>query len=477
MFLAPSTFRAMKSVGSIATSFSQGLEISNSELLGGLVTLNRFYHDLQGRLNEEHAAHRANAALTAGQLKQPARYTRFALASYGWRALYFFNRGVTLIDGAKGNSDVTCMLQYLELAPEDLIGYDFRSSEVFRSSYFVAYDRENDALVLSIRGTMSIKDMLVDLACEYEKWCGGLVHSGMKATAYWLFAKVMPQLLGYAKKQGITSIRLVGHSLGASTAAVLAILLFENRDKLRGLGIDVDALDVQAFCYGAAPCVSRNLAARYEHCIHTFVNGNDIVPRLCYGSFVEFKQLVVAAANETDNLSQRLQSTFQTAEVNQKRWRDKFDRLLKARDNLQQQKNYVYLHLPGSIYHITTDTSGSASDDADRAPHSGRRGEEGNAGDPRASAATAAAAANCHQGDISDGGSRRASEYSRRLSGEKSAQTWVLPASINDFTEVVLRSSMIYEHFPSTYEAAFVRAMQTQAEQQADDASRLSSDR
>ncbi|KAJ1918896.1 hypothetical protein H4219_002346 [Mycoemilia scoparia] len=426
MFLAPSTYKVMKSISSIASSFGQGLELSNSEVIGGLMTLNRFFADPKASFNDNtsESSHRLKSCLNQDMLMLPARYAKFALASYGWRALYIFSKGITLIDGARVNSDVNCVLQYLKLPESDLIGYNFQSQEVFRSCYFIARDKEHDALVLSIRGTMSLKDTLVDLACEYEKWCGGLVHSGMKASAYWVLAKVVPQMLAFAQKQGIKNIRFVGHSLGASTAAILTILLLESSSMLKELGVDIESLDIKAFCYGPAPCVSENLAERYKDHIQTFVNSGDIVPRLCYGSFMDFKQMIVAAASETDNLSQSIYNTFQAAEMRKKVWDERFERLSEVRKALHKRGDNTCLFLPGKVYHIVVpkDTDGPTVDKAKQ--------------------------------DDSKEDDAKAKE-------KKPHSTWIIPTTQEYFRELVLQKSMIIDHFPSSYEVAFEKALDT----------------
>ncbi|KAJ2755370.1 hypothetical protein IWQ56_006419, partial [Coemansia nantahalensis] len=165
MFVSSSTFMVLKSLERLVGLFNQGVELSNTELLGGLLALYRFHGeaDIPG-VSRPHPGPPVEGVQA---LEQPGRFARFALASYGWRALYFFNRGITLMDGAKVDSDVTSVLQYLRLAKEDLLGYEFRSAQLFCPSYFVAHDRRSSAVVLVVRGTMSAEDAVVDLACEY----------------------------------------------------------------------------------------------------------------------------------------------------------------------------------------------------------------------------------------------------------------------------------------------------------------------
>ncbi|KAJ1891014.1 hypothetical protein LPJ66_007161 [Kickxella alabastrina] len=350
MFVSPSTFMAIKSLDRLVGNFNQGVELSNTEILGGLLTLYKFYNEAE--IPGVTRPHRGQQVESAQELEIPGHYARFALASYGWRALYFFNRGITLMDGAKGDSDVTSVLQYLNLAQEDLLGYEFRSSQLFCPSYFVAHDKKYKSVVLVVRGTMSAEDTVVDLSCEYTKWNGGLVHSGMQASAHWLFVKVMPLILAYAKSHDIKSIRIVGHSLGASTAAILTIMVQSARDRLAGLGIDISEYDMKTYCYGPAPCISDNLAEQFEDYIETFVHNDDFVPRLCYGSVSDFKRMAISAADESDNLSQRLYAPFEDSAAQKQRWEERFARLVKIRENILATQENLHLALPGAIHHM-----------------------------------------------------------------------------------------------------------------------------
>ncbi|KAJ2776408.1 hypothetical protein GGI15_004858 [Coemansia interrupta] len=350
MFISPSTFMAFKSLDRLVGAFNQGVELSNTELLGGLLTLYKFYNEAE--IPGVTRPHKGQIVESVQDLEVPGRYAKFALASYGWRALYFFNRGITLMDGAKYDSDVTSVLQYLNLAQEDLLGYEFRSSQLFCPSYFVAYDRQHASVVLVVRGTMSAEDTVVDLSCEYSKWNGGLVHSGMKASAHWLFIKVMPLILAYAKSHDIKNIRIVGHSLGGSTAAILTIMVQSVRSRLTGLGIDIDEYDIKGYCYGPAPCVSEDIANRFRDCIETYVNNDDLVPRLCYGSVSDFKRMSISAADEADNLAQRLYAPFEDSAAQQQRWKERFLRLMKIRQDIFATQENLHLVLPGVIHHI-----------------------------------------------------------------------------------------------------------------------------
>ncbi|KAJ2609547.1 hypothetical protein EV177_004416, partial [Coemansia sp. RSA 1804] len=519
MFISPSVFMVVKSLDRLIDTFNQGIELSNTELLGGLLTLYKFYNeaDIPGVTRP----HKGQIVESVEQLQVPGHYARFALATYGWRALYFFNRGITLMDGAKIDSDVTSVLQYLNMAPEDLLGYEFRSSQLFCPSYFVAHDRQYDAVVLSVRGTMSAEDTVVDLSCEYTKWNGGLVHSGMQASAHWLFVKVVPRILAYARSQGIRRIRIVGHSLGASTAAILMIMVRSVRDRLRGLGVDIDEYDIRAYCYGPAPCVSDNIADRFRDCIDTYVNRDDIVPRLCYGSVSDFKRMSVSASDEADNLAQRLYAPFEDSVLQQRRWKDKFARLMQIRKDIVAAQENLHLALPGTIHHIvsyrggaggkdkrapqdpeldvtfgkhelfgdvratdTTDDNGTASDgpgDSEGAttptqpppPPTPETQVQQECVDPEELADAintpigreppAAMATDVpKQPDTRDGKTAGAAASGAVGGSDKFYPAWVQRVPNSSFREIILRSTIVTDHMPSAYELAFEHAIETQ---------------
>lgn len=58
-------------------------------------------------------------------------------------------------DARHRQSNKYAIIRYLELHPEDLLGFEYglRKGAVFQPSYFVAIDRSRKNIVLSIRGT------------------------------------------------------------------------------------------------------------------------------------------------------------------------------------------------------------------------------------------------------------------------------------------------------------------------------------
>lgn len=77
----------------------------------------------------------------------------------------------------------------------------------------------------------------------------------------------------------------MGHSLGASVASLLAIML--RKKSIKELGFIPDI--VTAVGYATLPCVSRELAESCSHFVTTIVMQDDIIHRLSAASLVREK--------------------------------------------------------------------------------------------------------------------------------------------------------------------------------------------
>lgn len=110
--------------------------------------------------------------------------------------------------------------------------------DVGETPFFVAIDYSQKKVVISIRGTLSMKDVLTDLNAESEvlpltppmdDWLG---HKGMVQAAIYIKNKIEELRLieralnhNISRKTDTFGLVLVGHSLGAGTSSILAILM------------------------------------------------------------------------------------------------------------------------------------------------------------------------------------------------------------------------------------------------------------
>ena len=164
--------------------------------------------------------------------------------------------------------------------PSDILLSHWRNSS-FRPCHYVAIDRINRCVVVSIRGTLEVGDLLSDLAAHpmEASICGvdGWVHQGILAAASYIHCTTEAALKDAAKQCPGWPVLITGHSLGGGVAALLCMLLRE-RGGVEGLG------PVQAITVGSAAVMSESLAKAAEDYVISVVLGSDIIPHLSYSS-------------------------------------------------------------------------------------------------------------------------------------------------------------------------------------------------
>ena len=169
----------------------------------------------------------------------------------------------------------------LEVAEEDIIMFDNRNT-IEEVPFLLVADRGTKSLVISIRGTLSLHDMLTDLNAGQTRiieagpdWEG---HQGMVRAARNVSRRLdragagrdLSRCLSSAQYEGYQLV-VTGHSLGAGTATILAFLLREK----------YPARTVR--CYAFSPpggLLSQAAARESEKFTVSLIVGDDVIPRL-----------------------------------------------------------------------------------------------------------------------------------------------------------------------------------------------------
>ena len=162
-----------------------------------------------------------------------------------------------------------------------------------RSAYAIVRDMKNKKLLLLIEGTKSFHDLLTDLNADAVSFtCDAFlaegdnlsenqfVHSGMLERSYWFYYQIIPKIEHYlANEFKGFQFMIVGHSLGAGTGAILALLLVTKMP------------DIQCLAFACPKIFSAELSrsALVKRHITTFINQDDFVPRFSVESFRTFK--------------------------------------------------------------------------------------------------------------------------------------------------------------------------------------------
>ncbi|XP_062516884.1 diacylglycerol lipase-alpha-like [Corticium candelabrum] len=232
-------------------------------------------------------------------------YMKYALAAYGWPLLMLMHIGTGLCrmvpdcrccaccrthrtpDDDCLECNTSAVLYQTGLSRDDIIHITCHN-KAYRPPFFVSVDRTKRAVVVSIRGTLSISDALTDVTAEavsFEHTAGTLhAHRGIFKAAKYVKTQVeqhnsgesciLDRAFEYAKEvdpNGDYKLVVVGHSLGGGTASILSLLFVLERS-YPGL-----------LCFAYSPpggLLSLPAVEITKEFTTSVVLGKDLIPRL-----------------------------------------------------------------------------------------------------------------------------------------------------------------------------------------------------
>ncbi|KAJ4822112.1 hypothetical protein Tsubulata_002836 [Turnera subulata] len=165
-------------------------------------------------------------------------------------------------------------------------------SSVMRPGYYIGIDPRKKLVILGIRGTQTVYDLITDIVSSSEEevtFEGFSTHFGTAEAARWFLNYEMETVRKLLEKHKGFRLRLVGHSLGGATASLLAVMLREKSSKELGFNPDI----VSAVGYATPPCVSRELAESCSDYVTTVVMQDDIIPRLSVASLARLRNEIL----------------------------------------------------------------------------------------------------------------------------------------------------------------------------------------
>uniref|UniRef100_M4BZT1 sn-1-specific diacylglycerol lipase n=1 Tax=Hyaloperonospora arabidopsidis (strain Emoy2) TaxID=559515 RepID=M4BZT1_HYAAE len=263
-----------------------------------------YYHPTDPHLNDRELT---------DTLKELAHFSKYAIGIYGWMlfvwshpwsgtfrlAFSFLRRNLGWVHGDNWFHLSQTALQLETGVPSDDIVYASFRNSVYQPAFAVMLDHARKDVVVAIRGTLSLEDCLTD-AIAYgmstndvsDRWgCDGIgeyAHQGFLTCAESVYLelnrlRVLEMLFDEKSTADIATsevnvcdrgayrdygLVLTGHSLGAGTAVLLAVLLRSKYPQLR------------CFAYSPPGCtMSPGLAARCAAFTVSVVVGDDIIAR------------------------------------------------------------------------------------------------------------------------------------------------------------------------------------------------------
>ena len=96
--------------------------------------------------------------------------------------------------------------------------------------FIVLLDHESESIVLAVRGTFCLKDVILDMVCDDAPFLGGFAHKGIREGAEKVWSLASPAVLSAVQLYPSYTLTLTGHSLGAGVAVLLALELLLGED-------------------------------------------------------------------------------------------------------------------------------------------------------------------------------------------------------------------------------------------------------
>ncbi|KAF3832699.1 hypothetical protein F7725_026364 [Dissostichus mawsoni] len=341
---------AYSEVASLFAEFFRDLDIVPSDIIAGLVLLRQRQRSKRSSIldqgNNDILAFLSGMPVTRNtryldlknsvemnMYKDVCYYMLFALAAYGW-PMYLMRKPVCglcrlasscpcmsvsssrMTQAVTVEEDNCCGCNVLAIRRHFLdrdlkqvqIVYTSCHDAVYETPFFVAVDHAKKKVVISIRGTLSPKDALTDLTGDSERlpveeqhgtWLG---HKGMVFSAEYIKKKleqemILSQAFGRDLNKGTMhyGLVIVGHSLGAGTAAILSFLLRPQYPTLH--------------CYSYSPpggLFSEDAMEYSKEFVTSVVLGKDLVPRLGLSQLEGFRRHLLEVLQKSNKPKWRI---------------------------------------------------------------------------------------------------------------------------------------------------------------------------
>ncbi|KAI5945498.1 diacylglycerol lipase-beta isoform X1 [Manis javanica] len=301
---------AFSSTAELFSTYFSDTDLVPSDIAAGLALLHQQQDNVGNNWEpDEVISHSPEPSQEAGldaELENCHHFMQFAAAAYGW-PLYIYRNPLTglckiggdccrsrtteydLVGGDQLDCHFGSILHTTGLHYRDFLHISFHD-KVYELPFLVALDHRKESVVVAVRGTMSLHDILTDLSAESETLslecevqdCSA--HKGISQAARYIYQRlindgILSQAFSIAPEYRLV---IVGHSLGAGAAALLAIMLRNSYPQVR--------------CYAFSPprgLLSKSLHEYSKNFIVSLVLGKDVIPRLSVTNLEDLKRRIL----------------------------------------------------------------------------------------------------------------------------------------------------------------------------------------
>jgi len=314
----------------VMTGLSQDIIDSAPDLLQNMIILGKTQDKIRPKVIEESAE---SSAPTTAELHEGFRYMKYSTAAYGATTISAANdqqiandeevvktkvRGDTgpglaarlgikdeisskyLIDTPSEFLTRELVSQHVGIPEKDMIMFVKPGGSLKCLRHFIAVDHEKKEVVLALRGTYSISELLVDVSAVNRDFCNGRAHDGIADVTektWEVCDEVVNAVLAEFPEYKLV---ITGHSLGGGAACLLTIKIYAE-------GLVKPGTNVECVSF-ASPAVFTPLHAAETAVSHTtnYIHDNDCVSFLSAANGRELFNSIKAVDEAKGNVLQQI---------------------------------------------------------------------------------------------------------------------------------------------------------------------------
>ena len=380
-FFSPETARAIKTIKQILAEFPDygvvdllGL-YSPKEVILSILALSRLQHVIAIRQNKQDEEDRYEEnSIDNSTIHELAYYSTFANVAYGWKGSAFCGRMQL------GNNN-RALMRRTGIKHQDVLMTNWHS-RAHRPAFFLVRDRKRNSIVLSIRGTLSPRDVLTDLCASCDNFLiedkpeeehakdedctesdsesvmrdfddaiissdwGQIefsrAHSGMVEGARGVARMTAKLISDELESNPNLSLVIVGHSLGGGVGAVLATMWKQRfANKVRSIG------------FGNPCVVPLRITSSCDNIISVTGEG-DPFARFSLGHIADLTKALSKLCCDAEFRDEIMQHTGTTSWLHPEEISEEdYAWCLNAMTFLKKQMNSEILVPPGLIYEMS----------------------------------------------------------------------------------------------------------------------------
>ncbi|XP_063077297.1 diacylglycerol lipase-beta [Engraulis encrasicolus] len=313
---------AFSGIAQLFTGFFSDTDLVPSDIAAGLALLHQEQDKMeQCRDPDDVMAHSPSSPIREDleiELERATHCMQFAVAAYGW-PMYIYSHPLTGLCKLSGDCCRSRSAQY-DIVGGDHLGCHFTSilqttglqyrdfihislhNQIYEIPFFVALDHKKESILVAIRGTLSLKDVLTDLSAECENLPiqgvsgASYAHKGISQAAQYIYKRlendgILRQAFSIAPEYNLV---ITGHSLGGGAAAILAVLLRSHYPTL------------QCYAFSPPPLMSKALTDYSKEFVVSVVLGKDLVPRLSLPNMEDLKKRILKMVSNCNKPKYRI---------------------------------------------------------------------------------------------------------------------------------------------------------------------------